>query len=437
MKLTKRTLDALSCPPGKKDVLFFDDDLKGFGVRITGGGAKVFLFQYRANGRVRRSVIGDYGPLTPAEARIAAQQLRATVSGGGDPIAIREATQRDEAERLRIQGLTLGKLSEAWRVAKASQRREKPLHAAVQVLRHHLAPWWDKPAASVTGDDLAGVLSSLVERGSLGAAMNVHRVGRTVFNWAVGARKLPRTPFAGLAAPGRDTRRDRVLSDPELGELWRVAAAMPYPWGPWTQMMVLTLQRREQVAGMRWSELDSDLAEWSIPPGRAKNKRPHQVHLTDTARAILQAVPRRKDCDLVFTTNGTAPISGWSKHNRAVKLAIAEERVAIAGRGAKIAPMPDWVLHDLRRTGVTAMARLGVPPHVADKILSHEAGTISGVAAVYQRFEFLEERRRAMFAWDGYVHAAAEGRDPMAAAEPTDAKVIPLPSGARRRPRRE
>ena len=145
---------------------------------------------------------------------------------------------------------------------------------------------------------------------------------------------------------------------------------------------------------MRWAELDLPVRTWTIPAVRSKNGKPHIVHLSDAAVDVLAGLPRV--ADLVFTTNGRTPFQAWSKAKREL-----DQRSAISG----------WTLHDLRRTVVSGMARLGIPPHIADKILNHQSGTISGVAAVYQRHQFLTERRDALDRWSDHVHRVVSGAE--------------------------
>ncbi len=420
MKLTKRSIDQLSCPPERKDILVFDSEVKGFGLRITASGAKIFIFQYRAGGRVRRKVLGEYGVLTVKVARDKAEILRGQVLEGADPV-VSEATAKRDADRdASADALTFGRLVGMWRDAKKLSRRAKPLHGAFMTLHRHFGPWWSLPARSIDADEVAQRIEGIVEAGKPGAALSAFRICRGVYRWAVAARKVTASPFVGLAPPGKDGVRDRVLTNSELGEAWRAGSALGYPFGTCIQMMMLTLQRRSDVSGMKWSEISEDkISEdeipkdmwiWNIEKQRYKTKVAHLVHITETARAVLRSVPRREGCDLVFTTDGLTHISGFSKAMRALKTAIAEERSQNTARPNQ-GPL-DWIFHDFRRTGVTAMARMGHPPHVADKILGHRAGTLSGVAAIYQRYEFLRERAQAHSAWDKYVAAAAEGRNP-------------------------
>jgi integrase len=151
------------------------------------------------------------------------------------------------------------------------------------------------------------------------------------------------------------------------------------------ELLALTAQRREEVARLTWAELDLEKRVWVIPGTRTKNGKPHVVHLSGAALKVIGEQPRVSS--FVFAS-GTRPFSDFTRVKRAL-----DEQSGVSG----------WRLHDLRRTAVSGMARLGTAPHVADKILNHSTGAISGVAAVYQRHEFLDERRTALDCWGGHI----------------------------------
>jgi integrase len=232
---------------------------------------------------------------------------------------------------------------------------------------------------------------------------------RRAFNWAIDRQLLDANPFARVVLEGRLVSRDRVLTDAELGAAWRAAGAMDYPFGPLLQLLILTLQRRGEVAGMRWSELAPDLSSWMIPASRAKNRKQHLIHLAEPARAVLRGLPRIHGQDRLFTTTGKTTVSGFQ--NAAEALRRGAQRTPAAGAEAPPGDGADkaaqWRLHDFRRTGVTALARLGVQPHVADRLLNHVAGVMRGGMAVYQRYEFLAERQAALEIWAAHVLAVA------------------------------
>jgi integrase len=184
------------------------------------------------------------------------------------------------------------------------------------------------------------------------------------------------------------------------------------------------------VAALRWSELSADLATWTLPGARAKNGKAHVVHLAEPARIILQGVKRVAGQDLVFSVTGTTPPSGFSKAKVALDAAMTREATEAAGDALAVAqpakrgrrravnpaetapePVPGWRFHDFRRTAVTWLAGAGFPPHVADKLLNHVTGSIQGVAAIYQRGEFLAERKAALEAWAAHVVACGSNSE--------------------------
>ncbi|WP_264812741.1 tyrosine-type recombinase/integrase, partial [Gluconacetobacter sacchari] len=400
MKLTKREIDALACPPGKRDAMFMDDSLPGFAVRVTETGSKVILFQYRFAGRVRRMVLGPYGELTPPQARKMAEAARGRAREGGDPagerkalaLAAKEERVRQKAETA-ADALTFRVLVERWRDGalrekSASYRKDAPdrLLSAFAVMKN-------RPARSIATGEIQARLDDIASAHPI-MARRLHAYGRAMFTWAQKRQFVSANVFASVIVEGEEVSRDRVLTDLELATLWNAAGRLPYPFGPFVHLLTLTLQRRDEVAAMTWAELDPDLTTWTLPAARAKNGRAHIVHLSEAARRVLADLPRQTDpktgslSPYVFTTNGRTPISGFSKAKVRLQKAMAAAEDTPAGKEAQPTPGPDWRLHDLRRTGVTVMARLGIGHHVADRVLNHVGGAIKGVAAVYQRHEF-------------------------------------------------
>jgi integrase len=197
---------------------------------------------------------------------------------------------------------------------------------------------------------------------------------------------LDQSPADGIPLPSKQTARDRVLSDDELARVIVGAREIGGPYGGIVEILALTGQRREEVAECPWDELDLDGQIWTLPKSRTKNDKAHMVHLSHQSVAVLKRVEKKEP--FVFSVYGTKPFQGFSEAKRELN---------------KICGVKDWRLHDLRRTCVSGMARLGIPPHVADKILNHQGGTISGVAAVYQRHDFFSERKDALEQWGAHV----------------------------------
>ena len=204
----------------------------------------------------------------------------------------------------------------------------------------------------------------------------------------MGRAILDQSPAEGVPLPAREVARDRVLTDQELAQVILAARKIGGLYGGIVELLALTGQRREEVAGLELEELDLAQRVWTIPKSRTKNAKAHVVHLSEQSIALLRRLDRRGRC--VFSPLGTKPFQNFGKAKR-----VLDQLSGVTG----------WRLHDLRRTCVSGMARLGVAPHVADKILNHQAGTISGVAAVYQRHEFLAERREALERWGAHVAA--------------------------------
>lgn len=429
MKLGKREIDALACPPDRHDLLVFDDELRGFALRVTQKGTKVFVFQYRRGNSVRRVRIGPYGDLTPAQARRVAEKLRGQVAAGEDPAAERKTALAAEAEakraeRLRTEAdaLTLRVLISQWEGRQLAHCSPRYRAEATRALLAGLPRLLDLPADSIDATMARQAIEAIPRpTGHAGAksggkglpsvpafkgeamARRVKAYGSALFGWAQKRGLVPGNPFAGMPLDSREVSRDRVLTDGEIGEVWRAAGRLGWPWGPYFRFLLLTLQREAETAGLCWAELTPDFASWSLPGARTKNRKPHLVALVAPAREILEAAPRFPNSPLVFTTTGATPISGFSAAKLRLDAEIMAERLAAAAGDAEPTPLVPWRLHDFRRTGVSVLARLGVRWEVADKVLNHTSGAIKGVAAVYQRYDFLPEREAALNTWAAHV----------------------------------
>ena len=395
VNFTDRTLSALKIDPGRKDKLVFDAACPGLGIRVTSAGSKVFIVQWSdlATKRKIREKLGVWGSITIEQARAAARVRLGEVAKGVNPRAER-LRRKEQAEREHIEAaLTFDALVTEWATLHLASRRENYRNEAQRAIRLAFASLLKRPAARITKADAVNVLDGLVKCGKAPMAARTLAYVRAAFSWAHKRGKVPSNPFHGLPISTGSESRDRVLTDEELAAFWAATADMPFPWGPFYRLAALTLQRRDEVAGMRWSEISGDLTTWTIPGSRMKNGRPHDVHLTEPARAVLRTMPRIEGRDLIFTTTGKTPISGFSR----AKTALDE---AMARLGAKVAP---WRLHDLRRTGVSTLARLGFDSIVVDMLLAHQAAKLRGVAAVYQRHEFAREQAAALDAWAAHA----------------------------------
>jgi integrase len=227
-----------------------------------------------------------------------------------------------------------------------------------------------------------------VDGGNPIAANRTLAAVRKLFNWAEGRYGLASNPCNRVEMPGTETARDRVLTDKELKAVWRSAAKLGGSFGPVVHLLILTGQRRNEVAGMEWRELDIPNRLWKLPRGRVKNDSGHEVPLSTQALEVIAGVPRIHGRQLLFSTTGITAVSGFSK----AKIEIDE-----------VAGVEDWTLHDLRRTMASGMARLGVSLPVIEKILNHSSGSFRGVVGVYQRHSSADEKRAALDLWAAHV----------------------------------
>jgi integrase len=405
-KFTNRFLAALKVEDGRKDRLVFDSACRGLGVRLTAKGTRTFIAQWTdpVTRRKVREPIGVWGNITIDKAREAAQILLGDVAKRINPRAERER-QRKEAERERAElALSFEALVDEWAVLHLSRRRERYRTEAARAIKHAFPDLLRRPAARITRADAVNALDTLVKAKKAAMAGRTLAYARAAFRWAEKRGNVPANPFQGLPIAAGATVRERVLSDTELAEVWAAAGEFGYPWGPFFRLAMLTLQRREEVAGMRWSEIADDLSLWTMPGSRMKNGKPHDVHLSEAARAVLREIPPVDGCDFVFSTTGKTPVSGFSKAKAMLDAGMTHARAEAAKTvNRKPDPLAGWRTHDLRRSGVSTLARLGFDSIVVDKILAHQPAKLLGVAAVYQRHDFARERAAALDAWAGHI----------------------------------
>ena len=330
-----------------------------------------------AGSRLRKYTIGPYGRVTLPMAKAQAQKIFAARLDGRDPAEEKKQSRR----RLvvdRVDDLVETFIREY--VAKIGTNRR-----ITSLLRRDVIPYWGaKSIHEIKKRDVSDLISLIAQRNAH-ASHRLLKTLKTFFRWCVGRAVIDFSPAEGISAPYREVSRDRVLTDQELAAIILSARRMPPPYGRIVEFLALTGQRQEEVAQLKWDELDEKTRTWTIPGSRTKNKKAHIVHLSEPAWKVIEACSGQP---YVFGTATGKRFQQFGRGKRAID---------------KICGVAGWRLHDLRRTIVSGMARLGIPPHVADKILNHQAGTISGVAAVYQRHDFLVERKEALDRWGAHV----------------------------------
>lgn len=395
-KLTAKTI-ANAKPPKSGRLEIWDSIIGGdpslpgsFCLRVTTNGVKSWCVMYRLDGKQRRMTIGTFPAYELAAARELARDTLKKVGRGIDPAEERKAARVAPAPT----ATETVEMAVHEFIEKHAKRNTRSWAETQGVFRRHVLPaWGDRPLASITRRDANDLVDDILEQGKPYAANNTLRHVRKFFNWCVQKLKLEASPVAGVQLPAKEQSRDRILSDDEVCTIWKACDGMGWPFGPAFLLMLITGQRRTEVARMRWSDIDIDSGNWTLPREATKSDRLHEVPLSALAMEILASVP--KTGEYVFSTTGRTPISGYSRAKK---------------RCDALSDATDWRLHDLRRTAASGMARLGVGPHVVEKVLNHSNGQISGVAAIYNRYGYDNEKRAALDAWARHLEALISGK---------------------------
>jgi integrase len=353
---------------------------------VHAGGKKSFRLLARIHGTQANLEVGDASLMTLGEARAKAKAKLAAIANGEDPREAKRKATRAASETVEVVAKDFVE-----RHAKAHNKTRTWQETERLIARNILPAWGRRPIAAIDPRDVTELLDAIVDRDAPYAANRVFAAGRKMFHWARERHLIETSPFERVRAPTKEISRDRVHTLSELALIRQAADRLGYPFGTFTMLALLLGQRREEIAGMRWSELDPDLTMWMIPRERTKNGIQHQVPLSPWARSLLSGVPRLNDSPYVLTSSGTASISGFSKAKAALDAAITH-----LNGGTPLAP---WRLHDLRRSMASHMARLGVQLPVVEKLLNHVSGSFSGVQGVYQRHSFSDEKRQALELW--------------------------------------
>jgi integrase len=402
MKLREREIAAQRLPSGKTDALFFDDDVPGFALRLRSGGSGNWVFQYRVGTKQRRMTFGSMGSIPAARAREQAIRLYAAVKLGQDPAGEKNATRNLANE-------TVGAMLPLFLARQKERLRPR---AFVEVERHllvHAKHLHGSPLANVTRRDIAAVLTAVASVKSGATANRIRASLSGFFAWAIREGLIDANPVAWTERR-EEVSRSRVLADAELREIW--AALKDDFYGAIIKLLLLTGCRREEIGGLRWSEIDLDRALIALPSERVKNKRPHEIPLSEPALAILRAqrrltMPDGSACDMVFARVSRG-FSDWADGKRDLDQRIFEARKAALGIQA--VPMDSWVVHDFRRAISTAMhERLGIMPHVVEAVLGH-VGHRAGVAGTYNRSSYDEQKRIALQRWADHLKMLVSGK---------------------------
>lgn len=423
VKLTQLFADRQG-PPQEGHTTYWDQTLPGFGLRISSKNRRTWVVTYVVKGG--KQVMETVGTMATipnvGEARGRARMSMNRAREGVHPVEERKEQKAAAEAAAEVKAFTFNKLADQF-IREHVERNNRPVsvYESKRMLARVGERWGHRQAQSITKADVYAVIEEIASRRlrkrasmpgpSLVMANAVLRCLRTLFRWAVAKGLVDRDPTEGVLKPlTKETPRDRVLDDREIVLMWNGSDELGWPFGPIAKLLLLTAQRESEVAGMRWSEIDFEKAVWKIPATRAKNAKAHTVALSPLAIEVINAVPNQGD--LLFSKTGKTAASGFSN---------AKERLNAFMSAGSDAPIPRWVWHDLRRTATTGLARLGIAPHIADKILNHSTGTIRGVAAVYNQHAYLDERKAALDVWARFVEGLVRPT-------PTNNVVVPIRS---------
>ena len=367
-------------PVKLKQYELFDPTLANFGIRVSPGGTKAFVFYYYLGRKKSRLTLGRYPHLSLSDAREMARTAQKRVAEGQDPHADK-LRDRDQHHTTIFSAVVQSYIEQHAKIFTRSS------HETKRILNNDFGTRWGKlQIGAVDKKMVLKRLDEILNNQGPSAANHGFAAIRAFFRWCMERDILLSSPCQGMRRPAPVPSRDRVLTDDEISAVWSGTEKMGYPFGPFVQLLILTGQRRNEVAKLRWSELDFDQNIWLQRDN--KSNRAHVVPLSPQAVSVLKRLPRLSE-EFVFPARGSdRAISGFSKWKKKLD---------------QLSRTNDWTLHDLRRTTATKLAQLGIEPHVTEFVLNHSSRMMTGVASVYNRHAYIDEKRQALERWANHL----------------------------------
>jgi integrase len=409
MKLTALQVETWKPSDARQEVLVGD----GLYFIVQPSSVKSWALRYRrkSDGKAVKHTIGSFPMLKLKDARSEATRLRAEIERGADPhgakvVARRRAAEIDDSFEVVVRRYiadrqSRGKRSWKWTarlLGIAADGTELAVIRDGSTDRHgrrriSLADrWGTRRIGDITASDIIRAIDQVANHAPV-AANRLHAVLSAFFGWAKGKRYVAVNPCTDLERPAEEKARDRVLSDDELRKVWLAAGELGHPHAGIVWLLILTGQRRGEIADLRWSEIDLDERVIHLPKERTKNSRAHDVPLSAQALATIAGLPRLVDAERVFTVR-RKPFKSFYY--------MRERLGAVSG-------VTDWTLHDIRRTVASGLQRLGVRLEVTEAVLNHRGGSTAGIVGVYQRHDYAAEKRDALVRWADHVDALVSG----------------------------
>jgi integrase len=388
MKLTEVTIAKISVPPNKRDILTFDDSLPGFGIRKFETGRASFFVKFSIGRQQRKITLGPVVPGVLAEMRRKASDILARARLGEDTQAAKKTAREKKS-------VTFGELIPRYLAAREGEMSPSYLDATRRYLTNHWEPLHARAIEAVARRDVVAALDEIAAaRGKVAADRAVAAIGG-LFSWLIDRGYVESTPVLRIRRRANGGGRERCLSEGEIKAIWRAVEGMG-DYCHVLRLLILTAQRRSEIADLTWQEIDFERRQIELPAGRTKNRRPHILPLSEAALAVIAEVPRRNSRDFLFG-EGERGFQGWS-------------RCKIRLNAKLPAGMAPWTIHDLRRSTITHLnERDFAEPHVIEAVANHVSSSKGGVAGVYNRAAYAQQKRAALDAWGAHVAALVGG----------------------------
>jgi integrase len=394
LKLDTKTIASLELA-GRAEEIVWDHDLPGFGIRLRRNGGdtrRTFVVQYRISGRrTRRVTLGAAAKFTPTEARAAARKILARVALGADP-------QGEKQNKRETAAQTFKAAADAYLVAKEKDLRPASFKVArLYLTGSYFKPLHSHPITTIRRSDIATCIRTIINSRSASTAAAARRHASALFTWAIAEGLLgdQAHPVEGSTRPEGSAARDHVLTDAELVAIWNACGNDDH--GRIVRLLILLGSRRQEIGGMRWSELNLEIGTWTLPRERSKNNHPHTITLPTPALDIIRSASRSSR-DHLFGIHASNGFMGWSDAKRKLNRRLADT-------------VKPWHLHDIRRSLATGMADIGIEPHIIEACLNHFSGHRRGVAGIYNRSSYERAVTAALARWSEHVLAMVEGRE--------------------------
>ena len=360
---------------------------RGFGVRVTAAGSRAFVLNYRLRGREHRFTIGAWPDWSALKAVREARDLRQRVDRGENPIEDRTPVPATANVASMLDDFVTRHVRNNNQPLRSADEYESAFNRLVKPRIGKLSVY------EVRRSHVNKMLDEIEDSNGPVMADRTLAYLRKAFNWYAARDDEFNVPVVrGMARiKPKERARTRVLSDEEIRIIWPALGAAG-TFGALVKALLLTAQRRDEIAHMSRKEIDEH-GIWTIPGQRYKTKKPNHVPLSKAAVALIDGMPKLDDCDLVFPSQVKTPFSGFGKSKVALDRAVLKALQKRAKKGAKVHPLPNWTLHDLRRTAKTLMVRAGVRPDISERVLGH---VIAGVEGTYDRHSYVDEKRDAL-----------------------------------------